>query len=189
MVQFSHLYMITGKNITLIIWILASKVMSPLFNTLSRFVIAFLLRSKCLLISWLQSLFTVIFEPKKIKLVTVSNFSPSICQEVMEPDAMILVFWMLGFKAAFSFSSFTFIKRLFSSASLSAISIVSFAYLKLLFLLAILSPVCDSSRLAFHMMYSAWKLNKQGDNIQTCCIPFPIMNQSVVPCKTQTVAS
>ena len=91
MVQFSHLYMTTGKNITLIIWILVSKMMSPLFNTLSRFVIAFLLGSNCLLISWLQSLFAVIFEPKKIKSVTVSIVSPCICHEVMGPNAMIFV--------------------------------------------------------------------------------------------------
>ena len=80
-----------------------------------RFVIAFLPRSKRLLISWLQSPSAVILEPKKIKSVTVS---PSICHEVMGPDAMILVFWMLSFKPAISFSSFTFIKRVFSSSSL-----------------------------------------------------------------------
>ena len=81
-------------------------------------------------------------------------------------DAMILVFWMLSFKPTFSLSSFTFIKRLFSSSSLSAIRVVSFAYLRLLiFLPAILFPACASSRPAFHMMYSAYKLNKQGDNI------------------------
>ena len=104
---------------------LFSKVMSLLFNTLSRFVVAFLLRSKCLLISWLQSSSAAILETKKIKSVTVSIVSPSICHEVMGPDAMILVFWMLSFKPAFLHSSFTFIKRLFSSSSLSAIRVVS----------------------------------------------------------------
>ena len=97
----SHPYMTTAKTIALTIWTFAGKVMSLLFNMLSRFVIAFLPRSKCLLISWLQSPFTVILEPKKIKYVTVSTFSPSICYEVMGPDAMILVFWMLSFKQLF----------------------------------------------------------------------------------------
>ena len=84
--------MTTGKKIALTIWNFISKVMSLLFNTLSRFVIAFLPRSKGLLISWLQSPSAVILEPKKIKPVTVSIFSPSICDEVMGLDAMILVF-------------------------------------------------------------------------------------------------
>ena len=79
----------------------ASKVMNLLFNILSRLVTAFLKRSKCLLISWLQSPSAVILEPKKIKSVTISIVSPSTCHEVMGPDAMILVFWMLSFKPAF----------------------------------------------------------------------------------------
>ena len=81
--------MTTEKNIALIRWKLVGKVMSPLFNMLSRLVIAFLPRTKHLLISWLQSPSTVILEPKKIKSLTVSIVSPSICQEVMGPDAMI----------------------------------------------------------------------------------------------------
>ena len=92
MVQLSYLYTTTGKTIALATQTFVGKVMSLVFNTLSRFVIAFLPRSKSLLISWLQSLPTVILEPKKIKSVTVSIFSPSICQEVMGPDAVILVF-------------------------------------------------------------------------------------------------
>ena len=92
MVQLSHPYMTTGKTIALIIQTFVSKVMSLLFNMLSRLVIAFLLRSKRLLISWLQSPSAVILEPKKIKSVTVSIVSPSICHKVMGPDAMILVF-------------------------------------------------------------------------------------------------
>ena len=112
-------------------WTFVGKVMSLLFNMLSRLVIVFLPRSKCLLISWLQSWSAVILEPKKIKSDTVSIVSPSVCHEVMGPDAMILVFWMLSFKPAFSLSSFTFIKRLFSS-SLSARRVVSSAYLRLL---------------------------------------------------------
>ena len=95
----------------------------------------------------------------------------------------ILVFWMLSFKPTFSLSSFTFIKRLFSSSSLSAIRVVSSAYLRLLiFLPAILIPACASFSPAFLMMYSAYMLNNQGDNIQPWCTPFPIWNQSVVSC-------
>ena len=126
----------------------------------------------------------------KMKSLTVSTVSPSICHEVLGPDAMVLVFWMLSFKPTFSLSSFTFIKRLFSSSSLSAIRVVSSAYLRLLiFFPAILIPAHASSSPAFLMMYSAYKLNKQGDNIQPWCTPFPIWNQSVVPCPVLTVAS
>ena len=97
---------------------------------------------------------------------------------------------MLSFKPTFSLSCFTFIKRLFSSSSLYAIRVVSAAYLKLLiFLLAILIPACASSSPAFLRMYSEYKLNKQGDNIQPWHTPFPIWNQSVVPCPFLTIAS
>ena len=103
---------------------------------------------------------------------------------------MILVFWMLSFKPTFSLSSFTFIKRLFSSSLLSAIRVVSSAYLRILiFLPAILIPACASSIPVFLMMYSACKLNKQCDNIQPWHTPFPLWNQSVVPCPVLTVAS
>ena len=91
MVQLSHLHMTTGKNISLTIQTIVGKVMFLLFNMLSRFVIAFLPRSKCLLISWLQSTPSVTSGPKKIKSVTVSIVSPSICHEAMGPDAMIFV--------------------------------------------------------------------------------------------------
>ena len=85
---------------------------------------------------------------------------------------------------------FTFIKRLFSSSTLSAIRVLSSAYLRLLiFLPAILIPAWASSRPAFFVMYSAYKLKKQGDNIQPWCTPFPIWNQSVVPCPVLTTAS
>ena len=160
----------------------------------------------------------------------------SICHEVMGPDAMILAFWISNFGPAFSLSSFTFIKRFFSSSLPFAIRVVSSAYSRLLiFLLLLLSrfsrvrlcatpwtaayqaslsmglsrqehwsglpfpspdispsnfdPAYASSSLAFCMMYSTWKLNKQGDNIQPWCTPFPIWNQSVVPCSVLTVAS
>ena len=164
--------------------------MSLLFNMLSSLVIAFLARSKHLLISWLQSPSAVILDSKKIKSVTVSFVFPSICHSVMGPDAMILVFWMLSFKPTFSLSSFTFIKRLFSSSLLSALSVVSYACLRLLiYLPEILIPACASSSLVFHMMYSAYKLNKQRDNTQPCCTPFSILNKFVVPSKVPTVAS
>ena len=91
-VQISHPYMTTGKTIALTRWSFVGKVMSLLFNMLSKLVIAFLPRSKRLLISWLQSSSAVILESKKIKSDTVSTVSPSICYEVMGPDAMISVF-------------------------------------------------------------------------------------------------
>ena len=91
-VQLSHPYITTGKSIAFIRQTFVGKVVSLLFNILSRLVIAFLPRSKCLLISWLQSPSAVILEPPNIKFVTVTIVSPSICHEVMGPDAMILVF-------------------------------------------------------------------------------------------------
>ena len=92
MVQLSHPYMTTGKTIALTRWTFIDKTMSLFFNMLSKLVIAFLPRSKCLLISWLQSLSALILEPKKIKSITVSIVSPSICHEVMGPDAMMFDF-------------------------------------------------------------------------------------------------
>ena len=157
------------------------KVMSLLFSMLPRFAIAFLPRREHLLISWLQSLSTVILEPKKIKPVIVSTFPPLFAIKWWD---QILVFWMLSFKPGFSFSSFTLIECLFSSSSLSAIRVVSSAYLRLLiFLLAILTPVCASSSPVFHMMYSSYQLNKQP-----CDTPLPILIQSIVPCPVLTVA-
>ena len=93
--------MATGETIALILWTFAGKVASLLFNILSRFVIAFLPRSKCLSISWLQSPSTVILELRKVKFVTASSFSPSICHEVMGLDATILVFLNVEFQASF----------------------------------------------------------------------------------------
>ena len=92
MVQLSHIYMTTGKTIALTIQTFVGKVMSLLFNTLSSLVITFLRRIKRFLISWLQSPFAVILEPKKMKSDTVSTFSLSVCHEVMRPDAIIFVF-------------------------------------------------------------------------------------------------
>ena len=110
--------------------------------------------------------------------------------EVMGLDTMILVFWILSCKPKFSLSSFTFIKRLFRSSSISAIRMMSSEYLRLLiFLPAILILAYASTSSAFLMMYSAYKLNKEGDNIQPWHTPFPIWNQSVVPCPVPTLAS
>ena len=157
-VQLSHPYMTTGKTIALSRWTFVDKVMSLLFNMLSRLVITFLPRNKCLFMSWLQSPSAVIWEPPKTKSDTVSTVSPSICHEVMGLDAVIFVFRMLSFKPTFSLSSSTFIKRLFSSSLLSAIRVVSSAYLRLLtFLPAILIPACASSSPVFLVMYSVYK--------------------------------
>ena len=129
-------------------------------------------------------------EPKKIKSVTVC-----ICFPIYLPwsdglHAMIFVFWRLSFMPIFSLSSFTFIRRLYNSSLLYAITVESSAHLRLLiFLLAVLIPSCASSSPAFPVMYSAYKLNKQGDNIQPCHTPFPIWNLSVIPCPVLTIAS
>ena len=119
MIQLSQPYMTTGKNRAFTRWNLVGKVMSLLFNVLSSLVIPFLPRSKHLLISWLQSPSAMILEFKKIMSLTVSIVSAPIYCEVIGPDAMIIVFWMVSYKPTFSLSSFTFIKRLFSSSSLS----------------------------------------------------------------------
>ena len=108
-----HIHTTTGKTIALTRWTLVGKVMSLLLNMLSKLVITFLTRSKRLLISWLQSPSAVILEPPKIKSDTVYTVSPSISREVMGPDSMIFVFWMLSFKPTFSLSSFTFGKMYF----------------------------------------------------------------------------
>ena len=148
MVQLSHPYMTTGKNKALTIQNFVKKVMSLLFNMLSRLVIAFLPRSKHLLISWLQSPSTVILEPRKI--VSWFPLFPHLFAIKMGPDAMMLISWKLSFKPTFSLSSFTFIKRLLSSSSFCAIKLMSSAYLRLLiFLPAIFIPACASSSLAF----------------------------------------
>ena len=160
-VQLSHPYMTTGKTIALTIRAFVGKILSLVFNMLSRLVITFLPKSKHLLISWVQSPSAVILEPPKIQSVIVCTVSPSICHEMMGPDAMILVFLMLSFKPTFALSSYTFIQRLFSSSSLFVIRVVSSSYLMLLiFLLVILIPACASSSPMFPMMYSAYELNK-----------------------------
>ena len=131
------------KTIALTRWTFVGKVMSLLFSIPSRLVITFLPRSKQLLISWLQLPSTVILGAQEKKICHYLP-NPSICHEVTGLYAVIFIFWMLSFKPAFSLSSFTFIKRLFSSL-LSAIRMVSSAYLRLLvFLPAILIPACAS---------------------------------------------
>ena len=171
MVQLSDPYMTAGKTIDLTTWIFVSKGISLLFNTLSRFVIAFLPRSQCLLILWLQSLSTMILEHKKIKISYSFTLLPFLSTMKWWDWRPWSWFWMLIlFKPAFSLSSFIFIKRLFSFTSLSAIRVVSSVYLRLLiFLPAILVPACNSSSLAFHMMYSAYV--KVPQSCLTLCDP------------------
>ena len=127
-VQLSHPYMTTGKTIVLTGCTFVDTVMSLLFNMLSRLVITFLPRSKCLLISWLQLPSIVIFEPKERKSVTASTFTLSICHEMVDLDAVSYVFCMLSFKPVFSLFFYTLIKKLFSSSSLSAVRVVPSAY-------------------------------------------------------------
>ena len=160
-----------------------------LLNMLSRFVIPFLPRTKRLLISCLQSPSAVILEPRKIKSLCFHCF-PIYLPWSDGTRCHDLSFLNVEFKPAFSLSSFTFIKRLFSFYLLTSLRVVSSAYLKLLiFLPSILILACTSSSLAFPMIYLAYKLNNQDDNIQPWCTPSPIWNQSVVPCPVLTVAS
>jgi len=155
--------------------------MSLFFNMLSGLVIAFLPRSKRLLISWLRSPFTVISESKKIKSCHCFHCFPIYLQwsdGIRDHD-------LSCFKLTFSLSSLTFIKRLFSSSSLSAINVVSSAYLRLLiFLPAILILTCASSSLAFCMMYFAQKLDKQGDSRQPWCTVFPNLKPKLLYSKS-----
>ena len=131
-----------------------------------------------------QSPSTVNLEPKKIKPVTVSIVFPSICHEMTRCHDLCFL------NASFFTLLFYFIKRLFISFSPSAIKVVSSAYMRLLiFLLAILIPVCASSSLVFYMVYSAYKLNNQSDNLQPRCTPFSNLKQSMVPCLILTVVS
>ena len=141
------------------------KVTSLLFNMLSRLV-KVLPRSKCLLISWLQSPSAVILEPKIINSSTVSPVYPSICHELVGPDAMIFVFWMLSFKPTFSLSSFTFIKKLVSSSSIVCYSQINpFVWLKitsvLLFKVNTSEPIQKSESSLMHMIISVTYITKK----------------------------
>ena len=181
MVQLSHPYMTTGETIALIRRTFVGKVMSLLFNILFRLVITFLPRNKCL--NFMAAVTNCCdFGAPKNKVWHCFHFSPSICHEVVGSDAMILVFWMLSFKATFSLSSFTFIKRLFSSSSLYHKGGVICISEVIVISPSNLDTACASWSPAFLMMYSACKLNKQGDNIQPWRTPFPIWNQSVFQC-------
>ena len=159
---------------------------------MSRFVIAFLPRGKCLLISRLWSPSTMILEPRKIKSVTVSTFIPIYFIPIYLPWSDETRCYDLSFlNVEFSASFFTLLfhphQELFSSSH-AAIRVVLSAYLRLLtFLPAILIPVCESSSLAFYMMYS--EKVKTGWQYTACHTPFPILNQSIVPCPLLTVTS
>ena len=162
-VQLSQPYMTTGTTIALTIQTFVSRVMSLLFNTLSRFVIAFLPRSNHLLVSWLQSPFAVISGPKESK----SDFHLNHCFHLFPfylpcsngAGCHDLRFLIFSLKLALSLSSSTLINSLFRSFLLFAIRVVSSTYLRLLmFLPPILIPACNSSSLAFLMMCSAYKL-------------------------------
>ena len=171
MFQLSYPCMTTGKTIVLTIWTFVGKVMSLLFNTLSRFVIIFLPRSKCLLISWLQSLSASDFGAQDNKICHYFHFIPIYLSQ--SNGTMILVFGMLSFKPAFSLPSFHSSRGSLIPLHLSVIRVISPAYLRLLvFLPAIL---IKPSSLALRIMYSAYKLNKQGENIQPWCTPFLIL--------------
>ena len=132
------------------------------------------------------------FRVQEEEICHTSPFSPSICHAVMGQDAMILLFLTFSLKLALSLSSFTVIKRLFNSSLLSAIRVVLSVYQRLIFLPEILIPACNSSSLAFVMICSAYKLNKQGDNKQPkreIILLFSILNQSAVPYRVLTFAS
>jgi len=154
--------MTTGKTIALILWTVVSKVIFLLCNALSGLSWCFFQGARIIEFHGYSHHSQRFLELKKIKSVTVSIVSPSICHEVMRLDAVILVFWRLSFN--------------------STLHIWGYWYFSLI-------QDCVSSSPAFPMMYSAYKLNKQGDNIQPWCTPFSIWNQSVVPCLVLTVAS
>ena len=172
MVQLSHPYMTIHSFDCMDL----CKVISLLFNTQSTFVVAFLPKSKCILISGLLSLSTVILDPKKIVCHHFHCFPTYLPWSDGTWCHVPLVFWVLSFKPAYSLTSFTLIKKFFSFSSLkmffSSICVSEVVNVSLLI------PACDSLRLAFQMIYSAYKLNKQGDNIQPCHTPFPILSQS-----------
>ena len=180
MVQLSHLHMTTGKTLALTIQTFVSKMMSLVFNTLSRLVIAFLPRSKGLLISWLQSLSAVISEPKKMKSLTVSISSLSICHEVMEPDAMILDFWMLSFNPAFFHSLLSPLWRLplhfpcfiYIFFCHNKLQLHTFPFYHLLNQAnQFVKSICFHSRLVSHeSLISLYRTEKHSDTERQCCL-------------------
>ena len=190
MVQLSYPYMTTGKIIALIILNFFSKLISLLLKHLYRFVIVFSSNEQA---SFNFMAVVIICSDFGAPENQVSHCFH--CFSIYLPwsdgtKCHDLDFLNVKFKPDVSLSSFTFIKRLFSSSLTSAMRVVSSAHLRLLiFLPEILIPACASSSCAFRMMYSAYKLNKQGDNMQPLCTPFPNWNQSAVPWSVLTVAS
>ena len=158
---------------------------------LSRLVIVFLSMSKHRLISWLQSPSAVIFGAQENKVCHYFHCFPIYLPWSDGTRCHHLHFWMLNFKPTFPLTSFILIKRLFRSSSLHVTKgVVSSAYLRLLiFLPAILISACDSSSPAFRMTYYVHRLSKQSDSIKLCHFPFPVLNQSVVPCPVLTLTS
>ena len=153
-VQFSHPHIITGKTIALTRWTFVGQVMSLLFNMLSRMVIAFLPRSKCLLIAWLQSPSAVILEPKKIKSV-IFSLTPHLFAMKWWDQMPWSLFFECCILSQLFHSPLSLSSRDSSSSSLSAIRVVSSAYLKLLiYVLAILNPACASFSLAYLGLFS-----------------------------------
>ena len=173
MIQLSHPYITVGKIIPLTIWTSVSKVISLLFNTLSRFVIVFPSKEQASFNFVAAVTICSDFAAQESKICHCFHFFPFYLPWSDGIGCHDLSFLMLSFKPAFSLSSFTFIKRLFSSSSLSAIRVATSAYLRLLIISLgnLWIPAYFSSSLAFCMMYSACKLNKQGDNIQPCHTP------------------
>ena len=172
MVQLSHPCMTTGKTIALTLHTFVSKVMSLLFNMLSRLVIAFLPRSKEASFNFMAAV-TICsdFGAQEKKVCHCFHCFPSICHKVMRLEAMMVIFQMLSFKPAFSLSSFTFINRFFSSSLLSTIRVISFAYLRLLvFIPAILIPTCASSSPEFHMMVSEFHISNKKIILVYVCL-------------------
>ena len=183
MVQLSQLYVTTGKTIVLTTWAFVGRIMSLLFNILSIFVIVFLPRSNCPLISWLQSLYAVILEPKKRKSVTTIFPFYLPCSNGTRCHDLRFFFFKY-FVLSWLFPLFLHPhQEALSSSSFSAIRVISSTNMRLLmFLPPILIPACNSSSLAFLMMHSAYKLNKQGDSRQPCCTPFSILDLEPISC-------
>ena len=177
MAYLPYLYMTTGKNIALIRWTFVGKVMSLPFYTLSRVSYSFPSKKQVSFNFVAEVIIHNDFRAQENKLCQYFHCFPIYLPWSDGTGCDDLSFLSVSFKTAFSLSCLTFIKRLISSSSLSAIRVVSSAFLRLLiFLLEILIPPCASSSPAFCMMYSTQKLNKQGDSIQPWGTLFPILN-------------
>ena len=179
-VQLSHWYMTTGKTIALTRWTFVSKVKSGhSFSSKEQASFNFMTAVTNCSVFWVQ----------ENKVCHCFHVSPFICHEVMGPDAMILVFWMLSFKPTFSLSSFTFIKRLFSSLLSAMNDVMCIAEVIDISANSLDSSLCFIQPGISHDVLCVYKLNKQGDNIQPWSTPFLIWSQLVVPCLALTVAS